>query len=109
MKNNLLAIFAGMLYCFNCQAETTYTLEFAPNSPIKNVSLKNADLHIQLFANGTPKGFTHATTDENQSFTLKENEVFAILSIKDEKQHHARCSGNADWQNTKVQITCNKK
>lgn len=112
MKNKLFGILIGSLLflCWiNCPADTAYTIEYAPNSPIKDIPLKNAVLHIQLFSDGIPRGFTSATTDENQTFTLKEKEVFAILSIKGEEKHHALCSGNGNWHNNKIMITCVKK
>jgi hypothetical protein len=89
--------------------DPVYSLEYAKNSPIHSIPLQNASLRLQLFANGNPKGFMDIETDDKQSFSLRDGEVFEIISIKGEEKHNARCSGYATTHHKTIAITCNKR
>ncbi len=112
MKNKVL-INSSALVCFFCalpsQAQVNYSIEYDKNSPLQNVPLTNADLRIQLFADGTPKGFLEVKTDDYRSFSFDEYKNFEILSIKGEEQYHAHCFGYGIDHATKVSITCIKR
>lgn len=91
------------------EADPVYSLEYAKNSPLNNVPLQNASIRLQLFANGNPKGFMDIETDDKQSFSLHEADVFEVISIKGEEKYKARCSGYATMKNKIIAITCNKR
>jgi hypothetical protein len=105
----LLSMSSVFLYQSPCFAETKYSIEYASSSPIKEVSLKDAEMSIELFSSEKPKGFINVRTDSNQSFTLTQEQDFEIVSIKGEEKYNARCSGPGTSTNTKIQITCISK
>lgn len=87
-------------------ANTEYTLEYEPHSPMQKLPLKDAELKLELFANGEPHGYKSVTTDANQKFSLDKDYALQILSIKGQEQYHSSCSGYADHHNTKILVTC---
>ncbi len=104
--------FALILIGFNatfCKAETSYSLEYASNSPIKSVPLNNASLKLEIYAYDNPHGYIHVKTDENKQFSLGHSHNFAVLEITGEAKYHARCSGYATYKNEKIKITCSPR
>lgn len=89
--------------------EATYSLEYTQTSPIKDISLKNAGLKVQVYKSDNPAGYQDMTTDENQTFKLDGAYDLEVVSIKGEEKYNAHCSGSATATNTKVMITCNPK
>lgn len=90
-------------------AEATYTLDYAASSPIKDVSLKNAALKIEVYKNDNPSGYQDVTTDANQTFKLDSNYDLEVVSVQDQDKHNANCSGSATSTNPKIMITCTPK
>lgn len=89
-------------------AEEQYTLEYAPDSPVKIVPLKEVILEIALFQYNNPAGFREMKTDENQTFTLSGAYNLEILSIENQGKYKAKCSGYGMQGDPKVVITCSK-
>lgn len=109
IKTLTLLAMSFALYQTSCFADAKYSLEYASSSPIKEVSLKDAEMSIELFSSEKPKGYINVRTDSNQSFSLKQEQDFEIVSIKGEEKYNARCSGPGTTTNTKIQITCTPK
>lgn len=104
---SLLIIFT-LPYCVEA-AEEKYTLEYAFDSPIKTVPLKEVVLEIALFQYNNPAGLRELKTDENQTFTLNGAYNLEILSIENQAKYKAKCSGYGMQGNPKVFITCTGK
>lgn len=113
MKTTLFtATSAALLLVFsvNAQAEdATYTLEYSATSPIKDLSLKNATLKLEVYRSEKPGGYEKAITDTNQSFTLDKKYDLEVVGIQGEEKLNARCSGSGTTTDPKIMITCNPK
>lgn len=90
--------------------EKKFTLEYAENSPIKDVPLKNATLKNVVYYYGNPNGVMDVTTDADQNFTFKfgdgKSTVLSLVAIDGQEKYNARCSGNLLSNDTKMLITC---
>lgn len=89
--------------------EAIYSLEYSPSSPIKDLSLKNADLKLEIYKSDNPAGYQDMKTDDTQSFKLDGNYDLEVVSIKGEEKFNARCSGSATTTNPKILISCTPK
>lgn len=77
----------------------TYAIKYSDSSPIKKIPLENNNAKIQVYYYGNPMGYDIVTTDYDRNFTFeKYKDVNAvdleILSLDDQDQYKARCSGN---------------
>lgn len=111
MKNKALCVFLTLFISSMCtatQAKTVYSLKYDPSSPIKSISLKNANLVIEVYVYGIPRGYYQVKTDGKQSFSLNKSRVLEVVSIKGEEKYNALCSGNPGKNNT-IAITCEKR
>ncbi|MGD9591631.1 MAG: hypothetical protein AB7V32_03830 [Candidatus Berkiella sp.] len=93
---------------FCVQASQTYTLQYAANSPIKSVPLRNATLVLEIYDYDKPDGFKRIKTNTKKSFTLNYGEDFEVVGIVGERKKNARCSGYATPENKKIIIRCDK-
>lgn len=97
-----------VLFSFSAQAEgVVYKLEYAKDSPITDVSLKNAQIKLEMYSNDNPNGFRVITTDAKGAFVLDQGYNFEVVSIENEEQKGARCSGSATPTATTISIKCN--
>ena len=101
MIKRIMILCAACLLSFNVNA---YSINYADNSPIKDVPLKNATLKLKVYYNGNPRGFMDVTTDENQKFDLKDFKdtsavSLEILSISDQDKYNARCKNTVASEN----------
>lgn len=87
----------------------TYTLEYSATSPIKDLSLKNATLKLEVYRSDNPSGYEKAVTDGNQAFKLDNNYNLEVVGIQGEEKYNARCSGSGTTTDPKIMITCNPK
>jgi hypothetical protein len=110
--NNQLILQKTLLKQFTLKHNPNdYSVEFSPNSKIKDIPLQNASLKIQVYYYGNPNGLQMITTDENQQFTMpefKDSKFVAIdvLSINDQEKYHAICSGAVTPQHNTIIINC---
>jgi len=99
-----------LAFSVNVYAEdTVYTLEYSATSPIKDLSLKNATLKLEVYRSEKPSGYEKAVTDENQKFKLDKSYNLEVVGIQGEEKLNARCSGSGTTTDTKIMITCNPK
>lgn len=83
---------------------SNYSVAFAPNSPIKDISLKNTQLRFAVYYHAIPEGYIVVDTNENQQFSYeynKENEdvALSLTHIKDQEQKNANCRGTTTPEN----------
>src|SRR5689334_19832013 len=102
----LLSFGFVFLYQATCFADVKYTVEYAPSSPIKEVSLKDAEMNLELYSSENPSGYVSVRTDSNQTFSLKQEQDLEVVSVKGEEKYNARCSGPSTSSKVKIQITC---
>lgn len=90
--------------------EKKFSIEYAENSPIKDVPLKNATLKSIVYYYGNPNGITEVTTDEDQKFSFKfgdgSSTVLSLVAIDGQDKFNASCSGNLLTNDTKMVVTC---
>lgn len=87
-------------------AGVEYNLDYAPDSPIKDLPLSNAQLKIEIYQYDKPHGYHDVKTDEHATFRLDEAVDLEIVSIKGEDQYQARCSGSGTVANRQINIRC---
>jgi len=92
----------------------TYSIEHTKNAPIDNVPLHEAKLNVQVYYYGNPRGQISVVTGKDQSFTIgkfraKSAVSLEVLSIENEEDYDARCTGYAEPGNTQIFITCHPK
>jgi hypothetical protein len=107
-------IFIGCLTLMISFAANAFSIKYADDSPIKNVSLKDATLHIKVYYNGNPSGTMKVKTNAKQEFTLTEFTdqsavAIDVLSIESQKKHNAACRNAPRSGNTsEILIVCKK-
>ena len=93
---------------FCAQGAQKYTLQYAPNSPIKSVPLQNATVMLELYDYEKPDGFKRVKTNANQAFFVNQGQDFEVVGIVGERKQNARCSGYATTTQQKILIRCEK-
>lgn len=92
-----------------------YSVEYAVNSPLKTVPLKNATLKVVIYYYGNPRGNISVITDDKQNFNVVtafgKSAALDVVSIAEQNKYKAACYGTAPVGQTKILITCraNKK
>ncbi len=102
---NLVAI-ALFAFCGVAQAAQTYTIKYAPNSPIKSVPLKNTTLVLEVYDYQKPDGYKSVRTNAKGKFFMPQGQDFEVVGIKGEKNFNARCSGFATPKRANILIRC---
>lgn len=91
-------------------APATYQLILDPNSPLKNVSLKNTTLIIKVFMDGTPQGIQTVSTDSNGQFSLPQNYdvpiTVRVISIANKINSNEKCCGVSTPNSQVIMIMC---
>lgn len=109
LKINCLKIFLTLATLFQgtiCLAQTLYSIEYAPDSPIKSIPLNNAKLKLEIYAFEKPHGYLFVETNDKKQFSLDKAYDFAIQEIAGEEKYNALCSGNSTPADQKITITC---
>lgn len=116
MIKNLIIGCLALIFTVIANAATanSFSIKYADNSPLKDVPLKNATLHIKVYYNGNPRGTMNVKTNAKQAFSLKEfpdqsNVAIEVLSIVDQKKHNASCSNTPEsGDKPEISIICKK-
>lgn len=113
-RSFLVSIFSVLLFLsgISYAIPIVYTLNYSPNATSTPVSLKNTDLQLQLFADGSPRGIMSVTTDANQAFMLNspydQTFVVAVTSIKGTPENML-CQGVSQIGKTDIIIECRNR
>lgn len=88
-----------------------YTVDYDPSSKIKDIPLKNISMNVEVYYYGNPEGRMNIQLDDSQNFVFDkypENSYLAleVLSLSDQNQYHAKCSGLASPRSNKLKIKC---
>lgn len=87
-----------------------FAIEYADNSPIKSVPLKNAKMMVKVYYYDNPDGVLSIKTNDNQRFGLKYKDLKAvameIISIDGEDKYKANCSGTTKPGHSTIKISC---
>lgn len=111
MKTMISLLITGILTITTAAfaGNTTYSVSFADNSKYQNISLKNAQVHIHLYADGNPRGDIVKKTDANQSFTIN-NQYGDLLAMQvvliAGDQQNIVCQGSVHGGATQIKLDC---
>lgn len=99
----------------NFLKNNVYEVQYAPNSPLKNIPLKNAQLLVKLYYHGNPRGLLNVKTDEFQELAIFNKEyrnnrgvALEILAITHQELYNANCFGEVANRNSNIQLVCKK-
>jgi hypothetical protein len=89
-----------------------YSLEYASNSAIKSVPLKNAKLSVKVYYSDNPDGIVSLKTDENQKFKFNNkykdisSVALEVVSVAGQEKYNAICYGQTIPGKRSIQISC---
>ncbi len=93
-----------------------YRLVYSKNSPMKDLSLNNADIKVRLFSNGIPQGHQAFKTNEQGEFefTMPKHVHYKsinmnVVQIQDDAKKNEVCEGYLSHSKNELKITCYKK
>jgi len=91
-----------------------YKVEYADNSPLKNVDLSKAVFQLQVFAEGSPYGIKPVTPTVNNKIVLSNPKNFRLaimvrsISFDDKALKDLKCRGFVNYKKNVIKVSCKK-
>lgn len=93
-----------------------YRVVYSKNSPLKDLSLNNTEIKVNLYSNGIPKGHQAFKTNEQGEFEFKapkhvhqQSLSMSLVKLQDDAKKNEVCEGYLKHKNNELQVTCQKK